>query len=218
MVVDSGSLNHNNAGEITHEFLMSLGKTAIDVLVLTHYHADHINGVEFLLSRMAVFALAIGDPTGSDYANVAYEIITLASSFGTDIMYITETVTFTLGNLDVSIYPPMYENMGENERSLSVLTTGSISSLITGDMNMKSERALLRFASLPKIDVLVVGHHGSRHSTSEELLYAVAPNIAIIPVGRNSFGHPTKDVLERLADFGVKTFRTDLHGHVTVRG
>jgi competence protein ComEC len=112
----------------------------------------------------------------------------------------------------------MFESLGENERSLSVLTTGSISSLITGDMNMKSERALLRFASLPKIDVLVVGHHGSRHSTSEELLYAVAPNIAIIPVGRTSFGHPTKDVLERLADFGVKTFRTDLHGHVTVRG
>ncbi|MCL2220878.1 MAG: DNA internalization-related competence protein ComEC/Rec2 [Oscillospiraceae bacterium] len=217
MVVDSGSLSRNNAGEITHEFLMNMGKTTIDMLVLTHLHADHVNGVEFLFSRMAIFALALADPSGSDFAHVAYEIITLANSHGTDIIYVTETLTFTLGELDVFIYPPMFEGRGENERSLSILTVGSITSLITGDMNMASERALLRFAVLPKLDVLVVGHHGSRHSTSEELLAALSPDIAVIPVGRNSFGHPTSEVLLRLSQFGVTTFRTDLNGHVTIR-
>ena len=217
MVVDSGSLSRNNAGEVTHEFLMSMGKTAIDILVLTHLHADHVNGVEFLFSRMAIFALALADPSGSDFAHVAYEIITLANSHGTDIIYVTETIGFSLGELEVVIYPPMFEGRGENERSLSILTMGNITSLITGDMNMASERALLRFANLPKLDVLVVGHHGSRHSTSEELLAALSPDIAVIPVGRNSFGHPTPEVLLRLSQFGVTTFRTDLNGHVTIR-
>ena len=217
MVIDSGSLSRNNAGEITHEFLMGMGKSAIDILVLTHLHADHVNGVEFLFSRMAIFALVLADPSGSDFAHVAYEIITLATSLGTAIIYVTETLSFKLGDLDVMIYPPMFEGRGENERSLSILTMGGITSLVTGDMNMASERALLRFANLPKLDILVVGHHGSRHSTSEELLAALSPDIAIIPVGRNSFGHPTSDVLERLSKFGVTTFRTDIHGHVTIR-
>lgn len=218
MVVDSGSISRRNAGEITHEFLMSMGKSSIDILVLTHYHADHVNGVEFLFSRMAIFALVLSDPEGSDYAHVAYEIISLARSHGTDIIYVTETLFFTLGALDVVIYPPMSLDRGENERSLSILTMGSITSLVTGDMDMASERALLRFANLPKLDVLVVGHHGSRHSTSEELLAALSPDIAIIPVGRNSFGHPRPEVLERLSRFDVTVFRSDINGHVTVRG
>ena len=217
MVVDSGSISKRNAGEITHEFLMSEGNTSIDILVLTHYHADHINGVEFLFSRVAISLLIISDPDASDYAPAAYEIITLARNHGTDIIYVTETVQFMLGNFEVFIYPPMFETRGENERSLSVLTMGSISSLITGDMDQTSERALLRFAYLPKVDMLVVGHHGSRHSTSEELLTALSPNFAVIPVGRNSFGHPTQEVLERLSRYNVTVFRSDINGHVTVR-
>jgi competence protein ComEC len=85
-------------------------------------------------------------------------------------------------------------------------------------MNSATERALLRFTTLPKIDLLVVGHHGSRHSTSNELLNATKPDIAIIPVGRNSFGHPAQEVLYRLERVGAAVYRTDEHGNITVSG
>ena len=212
MVVDCGSNSFENAGETAHEFIMNLGRTSIDLLVITHFHDDHVNGIEFLLSRISVSALIIPDPERSFLAE---DIIDLARKRGTDIMYVTETLTFTLGETQVFIYPPL--GIGdENERGLSVLTVGEITALITGDMNSSTERALLRYATIPKLDLLVVGHHGSRNSTSEELLLATMPDIAVIPVGKNSFGHPTPEVLDRLKQVGAMVYRTDTHGHITI--
>ena len=213
-IIDCGSISGENAGAIAHEYLLSRGRARVDLLILTHFHADHVNGVAFLLSRTTVSALAIPDPEGSF---VAEDIIELARRRGTDIIYVTETLNVTLGYLDLYIFPPVGFGC-ENERGLSVLTQGRISALVTGDMNAATERALLRYTEIPSIDVLVVGHHGSRHSTSVELLAATTPEIAIIPVGRNSFGHPTGETLARLDDFSVTVFRTDLLGHVTVKG
>jgi len=214
MIVDCGSNSGENAGEIAHEFLLNQGKASIDLMVLTHFHSDHVNGVEFLLSRIGVSVLAIPDPDGSFLAD---DIIALARRRGTDIIYVTETLGVSLGEMEVMLYPPV--GFGdENERGVSVLTIGDINSLITGDMNSSSERSLLRFAELPEIDLLVVGHHGSRHSTSEELLAAVLPEIAVIPVGRNSFGHPSEETLGRLEQYSVTVYQTDLLGHVTVQG
>ena len=214
MVVDCGSNSFNNAGETAHEYIMNIGRTAIDLLVVTHFHDDHVNGIEFLLSRISVSALVIPDPEGSFLAE---DIINLARRRGTDIIYVTEALTFTLDETQVLIYPPLGAG-DENERGLSILTIGDINTLITGDMNSSSERALLRFVALPKLDLLVVGHHGSRNSTSEELLTATMPGIAVIPVGKNSFGHPTQEVLDRLEQVGAIVYRTDEHGHVTVYG
>ena len=118
------------------------------------------------------------------------------------------------------LYPPLDER-DENERGLSILSicgSSDFRALVTGDMSSAGERALLRFAYIPTIDMLVVGHHGSRRSTSEELLYATRPGLAVISVGRNSFGHPSPEVINRLEDAGAIIYRTDEHGHVTVRG
>jgi len=148
---------------------------------------------------------------------IAEDIIELARKRGTDIIYVTETLMISLGNARVFLYPPLGAG-DENEQGLSVLTLGDVTALITGDMNSSNERSLLRFANLPKLDLLVVGHHGSRHSTSEELLNAVFPDVAVIPVGRNSFGHPAPETLDRLEQAGITIYRTDVSGHVTVGG
>jgi len=213
-VVDCGSNSGENAGAIAHEFLLDQGRVTIDLLILTHFHSDHVNGAEYLMSRINVSALAIPDPEGSFLAD---DIIDLARRRGTVIIYVTETLSVELGGITVLMYPPVGSG-DENERGLAVLTLGDVSALITGDMSASGERSLLRFAALPHIDMLVVGHHGSRNSTSEELLSAVMPKLAVISVGRNSYGHPSGDTLSRLDEFSVVVYRTDISGHVTVYG
>ena len=76
---------------------------------------------------------------------------------------------------------------------------------------------LLRGRDLPDVDLLIAGHHGSRHSTSEELLAAVRPETVIISVGENNYGHPSPEVLDRLAEFGCAVYRTDRDGTVIYR-
>jgi competence protein ComEC len=211
-VVDCGSSSGEYAGALAHEFLVGCGSTSIDLLILTHFHADHANGVEYLLSRIGVSALAIPDPEDS---YIAEDIIELARKRGTDIIYVTETLSVSLGDVDLVIYPPL--GMGdENESGLSILCHGGINALITGDMPASGERALLRFASLPKIDLLIVGHHGSRFSTSEELLSALCPDLAIISVGRNNYGHPSNETLDRLDSHHATVLRTDEMGDITI--
>jgi len=213
-IVDCGSISGEFAGAIVHEYLQKMGRISLDLLILTHFHADHVNGAEFLLARTNVSALVIPDPEGSFLAE---DIIDLARMRGTDIIYVTETLGITLGDLEMILYPPLGYGE-ENERGLSVLTHGKINALITGDMSASGERGLLRFAAIPRVDLLVVGHHGSRHSTSEELLEAITPGIAVIPVGRNSYDHPSGETLERLERFAVTVYQTDFAGHVTVQG
>ncbi|MCL2366492.1 MAG: ComEC/Rec2 family competence protein [Oscillospiraceae bacterium] len=213
VMIDCGSISAENAGAVAHEYLMSRSRTSVDLLVVTHFHADHVNGIEFLLSRIPISALAIPDPDGSF---VAEHIIALARRRGADIIYVTETLYVSMGELSLSLFPPVGFGC-INERGVSVLISGEIYALVTGDMNTSTERILVRNKDLPSVDVLIVGHHGSRHSTSEELLHAITPEIAIIPVGRNSFGHPTYEVLERLANHSIVVYRTDLDGRVTVR-
>ena len=216
VMIDCGSLSGANAGAIAHEYLMNKGRVSIDLFVITHFHADHINGIEFLISRIPISALAVPDPDGLSGSFAAEDIIELARRRGTDIIYVTETLHVSMGELDLTLFPPLGFG-SDNERGVSALVSGYISALITGDMNSDTERMLVRYADLPDVDVLIVGHHGSRHSTSEELLYAITPNIGIIPVGRNSFGHPTDEVLDRLARHSVVVYRTDLDGQITIR-
>ncbi|MBR5740161.1 MAG: DNA internalization-related competence protein ComEC/Rec2, partial [Firmicutes bacterium] len=95
--------------------------------------------------------------------------------------------------------------------------------LIMGDLDTEGEREMIRrYAeegklSQLKADVLSVGHHGSRYSTSEELLDTVDPSIAVIQVGRNNYGHPSKEVLEKLNRRGITVLRNDISGAIGLR-
>ncbi|EKD57173.1 MAG: hypothetical protein ACD_57C00389G0003 [uncultured bacterium] len=88
--------------------------------------------------------------------------------------------------------------------------------LLTGDIGAAVERQLASKADLSGIEVLKVAHHGSKHSTSEELLQAVRPKVATIGVGKNQWGHPATEVLERLKQFQIPVFRTDLDGEIEI--
>jgi len=94
------------------------------------------------------------------------------------------------------------------------LIYGKDSFLFTGDITSDTEKKLVDSGEDIASDVLKVAHHGSKYSSSDLFLQAVSPKIAIIEVGKNSYGHPTPETLQRLENFGIKMFRTDKDGDV----
>lgn len=217
VLVDCGSSNsYVGAGGIAADYLMSAGIRRLDGVVLTHYHADHANGLAELFARMDVDALYLPDLAEEDSDRET--VVSLAGRYGVAVRYVTEETRVALGDASLTVFPPVGAG-GANELGLTILcSAGAFDTLITGDMDAKTERELVETYALPDIEVLLVGHHGSRYSTSTELLEATTPEVGIVSVGDNSYGHPTKEALFRLTDAGVSVYRTDLQGniHITV--
>ena len=121
------------------------------------------------------------------------------------------------GNAEIDILYP-FENLSGKELKntsndtciVSKLIYGKSSFLFTGDISSKAEKKL----SNAKADVLKIAHHGSKYSTSDMFLETVKPKIAVISVGKNSYGHPTPEVLQRLANYDIKVLRTDQQGDI----
>lgn len=215
VLVDCGGNKQENAGDIAADQLETLGHRRLDALVLTHYHADHANGIPRLLKRIPVDVLYLPDVEEEDPLRV--EILQLAEEYGVTVRFVREDTQLQIGpELTMNLYPPLGSET-TNEMGLTVLaTSGDFDTLITGDMNTEVEQLLLRHTDLPDIELLIVGHHGSRYATSEELLEETRPEWAVISVGHNNYGHPTQDVLDRLRNAGAEVYRTDLQGTVTL--
>ena len=217
-LVDCGGDSYDSAGDIAADFLGDYGVGRLDLLVLTHFHADHANGVTQLLKRVQVDTLAIPPATGEEEP-LREEILSAAQEQGVEVLEVEEDTLLTLDqNRTIQLYAPL--GAGEtNEAGLTCLVSnGDFDTLITGDMGADVEQQLLTHATLPDLAVLVAGHHGSKSSASEQLLAATAPDYAFLSVGEhNSYGHPSQETLERLAAAGCRIYRTDLQGNITLR-
>ena len=125
----------------------------------------------------------------------------------------------TAGDAKLTIMTSLDHN-GGNESSLCVLfQAGNCDILITGDRTELGEKLLMKQIALPKLELLVVGHHGAKDSTCQELLDAVSPRISVISAGKyNRYGHPHETVLQRLEDSGTMILRTDADGTIIFRG
>ena len=217
-VVDCGGSGGENAGDTAADYLEDRGVSRIDLLILTHCHDDHANGVARLLERVEVGELYLPK---THQAQALEEMVTAAAGEkGVPVRWVSAAVSITTGQGEaLYLYPPVGEG-DPNEECLSCLISwADFNALLTGDMDSGAEQALLADVTLPKLDVLVVGHHGSSGSTSQELLNATTPEYGLISVGRgNRYGHPAQETLERLTDSGVKVYRTDWYGGITVHG
>ena len=208
-LIDCGSSNSwYSAGDLAANRLLTMGCRRLDFLVLTHFDTDHTDGVTALLERIKVRRLLV--PASEAEEDVVRE----AASRGTEVFVLTEQTSYSLGKGTLTVHPPVGEG-SSNESGLSVLAQcGTFSLLVTGDMDGATEEKLLAEWPLPALDALVVGHHGSDTSTSQALLAALTPETAIVSVGSNSYGHPSKKVLARLKASGAEVYRTDLQGSV----
>ena len=213
-LVDCGSKNsYIDAGAIAADYLRSAGAT-LDSVVLTHYHEDHANGLAALFARVDVDTIYLADIDAGE--GDRDEVEALAERYGVNIHYVTEVTDVENGASTMTIYPPLGEK-GANELGLTILCSlGDFDTLITGDMDAKTETKLVETYDLPDIEVLLVGHHGSKYSTGTTLLESVTPEVGVISVGDNSYGHPTEEALLRLTDAGMTVYRTDMQGNILI--
>lgn len=217
VVVDAGP---TDTGAFAAEYI-SLYSPEIDYFIITHPHEDHMGGAADILRCANVEYFVLPDiESGEGFYR---EAILEAQRQGTEIIYITGKVSYTIENISIEIEDNSsldYEDL--NDASLFIrLTAGSTSCLITGDGEDAAEQyALINYpASFLDCDILKLGHHGSSTSTSEDFLGAVSPEICVISCGKNnSYGHPANTVVSRVSKYGAELRRTDREGTVIIRG
>ena len=212
-MVDCGGDMDTEAANIAANALLSQGIFRLDGIILTHLDLDHAGGAPYLLSRIPVdmiYLPAHADKNGTLVALEQSDLSRLTVDGITEILF--DGVKMTL--------IPSKNGLSDNDESLCVLfQTENCDILITGDRSASGERELIRQIPLPEVEVFIVGHHGSRFSTSNALLQQIHPEIAIISVGEdNTYGHPAQETLDRLQEIGCIIYRTDLHGTVVYRG
>lgn len=212
-LVDCGGDSRDDPGDVAANYLQALGRSEIDLLVVSHCHADHANGIPQLLNRVTVGELVLPDVEEDDPLRGA--ILAAAEEKGIPVHFLREQTDFG----SVTLFPPMSGTGSTNELGLTVLATvGQTDVLITGDMEEEGELRLVEAVDLPDIEVLVAGHHGSETSNTQALLEATTPDLALISVGlNNKYGHPSYDALVRLDEIGAKIYRTDLYGTIEVQ-
>ena len=218
LMLDCGGLGTlNNAGETAADWLDGAGRSCVDMLILSHLHEDHCNGVAMLLELVPVKQIILSPDSDSD-ENMLLEIQEAAEEHGTEVVLLEEDRNLQLENLTVSLFAPP-EDATENERCImSLVSIGEYDLIFTGDSPKKAELRLIENHVLPDTELLIVGHHGSRSSTDPEYLSAVQAENAIISVGRNnSYGHPNRETLIHLQAAGCRIYRTDRNGTIEVR-
>ena len=212
---------------IVSNFLKKRGITKIDHLVLTHPHADHYGGMEWVFDNLQVGNFYDTRIDNSDAAGDDTVRAKAKTEPGCAVSYPREGQRLDLAPgveaqvlhscPDVSKSSDYGQNAGNalNDCSITLkISYQGASALFTGDIGSEVETRLVKtYGKALQSDVLKVGHHGSAYSSSEPFLKAVAPKVAYIEVGKyNDYGHPTPLILERLEKLGIALHRTDKEG------
>ncbi|MCQ2538183.1 MAG: DNA internalization-related competence protein ComEC/Rec2 [Lachnospiraceae bacterium] len=238
-VIDSGSSDHGNIDKyVLAPYLKYHGITVINRAIVTHMDEDHINGIVGILERMQ--PVTKGKPE-KDYdgsisiknlilpkvknENIAYtKLKNLAREKNVNIIYAEQGHSFTTNDLKCSYtcLAPFQAEKSENGTSLIYrFENDDYIIYLTGDGDKKEEKNIWEkisaYGQNGKFTILKAGHHGSRTSSSEDFLEAVAPNMVIISCGKgNKYGHPHKEVLEILNKVSAQIRRTDTEGAIII--
>jgi competence protein ComEC len=213
-MVDCGGSYDETAANTAASTLLSQGILQLDGLILTHHDEDHIGAAAYLLQRVSAEVLIL--PDIPDHEPEEAEL--LAHHTG-QVLRCTYELDITWKDTSLRIFGSQNAK-DDNESSLCVLfQTEKCDILITGDRSIESEFTLATTKTLPKLDILVAGHHGSKNSTGDYLLGVTRPDLVLISVGKdNSYGHPAEQTLARLEAYGCQVRRTDLDGTIIIRG
>lgn len=218
VLIDAGP---PEGGPVIRGYLRERKVTGLDLVLASHPHLDHVGGlVEVMRHHRPRVLLDAGfSHTTRTYERLlewleAEKISVRTARGGRTITIEPEIILELLGPDE-----PFLSGTRSDANSNSIvarLVYREVSFLFTGDAENETEQRLLESGRVLHSTVLKVAHHGSRHSTSDRWLTAVRPTYAVVSAGRgNTYGHPTPQTLNRLANRGTRVFRTDRDGHVT---
>jgi competence protein ComEC len=215
-VVDAGPLPAAVDG-----CLRRLRVTTVPLVVLSHFHADHVEGLPGVLSGRPVGGVAVG-PLAEPPVE-AGRVRAWSAAARVPLRSLQPGAAFPVGSAAVQVIAPVHVLHGtdsdpNNDSLVLRVRAGGLTLLLTGDVETPAQQALVA-AGLPlRADVLKVPHHGSADQ-DPAFLAAVHPRVAVVSVGaHNTYGHPAPATLARLAGAGVPTYRTDRDGDVAVVG
>jgi len=204
-------------------FLRSRGVSAVDLIIATHPHDDHVQGLIAVTERLRVRQALDGGFPGGPGSPIYRRWRDALRRRGVPLVVPRRGQVITLGGgarLEILGPPPrvLGGHSPENNHSVVLrLVYGRARLLFTGDAESEAETDLLASGTDISADLLKIGHHGSRWSSTDAFLDRVTPTLAVISCGRrNGFNHPHPETLERLSHRGVRVFRTDRQGAITV--
>ena len=224
MLVDGGTGEPDTGRNAVAPYLWSQGIRGIDYLVSTHSHPDHYGGLIYIMNNFRIGEIWLNGRTTDEprefvskmeEKKIPGRVLRRGDVFQTDRFRI-----YALHPYDEFISDSSRGGFSnENSASLVLkIESGGASILLTGDIENEAEDSLLPLGKWLASDIIKVPHHGGRTSSSPAFLKAVNPQIAVVSVGNNNiYHHPHKEVIERYERAGVKLYRTDLDGAVTIR-
>lgn len=217
MMIDTSTENRND--DIS-EALMTLSIDTIDYLVITHQHDDHMGSATAIIEKYNVKNVIMPKLTEINMVTTnTYETL-LKAIANNKINAIPATVgeSFSLGDATVNILSPIEQDEDLNNMSVVLkVVYGETSFLFQGDAEKTIEKQLLASNFDISADVLKLGHHGSNTSSTDKYIQAVEPQIAIISCGAdNSYGHPHKEIIDRLKKYNIDFYITAQTGDITI--
>jgi competence protein ComEC len=209
MLIDSGKASES---ETVTNYLKKRGVGILDYVIWTHPDADHIGGAAKVMKAFTVKQVLM--PHKSHTTKTFYNLMSVIKEMGLKITAPKAGNTYTIGDSSFIIIAPNRDYADNNNSSIGIkLINGNTSFVFIGDAEKEAITDMLENGIDLSADVLMTGHHGSDTSTTAKLLKAIAPDYAVISVGKdNSYGHPAKDTLKLLSNNNIKIYRTDEDG------
>lgn len=190
----------------------------IELVVLTHPQLDHYGGLVEVLSRYKV-----GTFLTNSFETSTQGLKALENAMGGAEMEVLRPdvgIQLRAGMIYLDILHPPRGEFSENVNNISIVTVirfGDFEALLTGDIENEIADEIAQRNLVKEVDYIKIPHHGSKNGLTRALLEVSSPQIAIISAGKNnSYGHPHQEILQMLADFGIRVFRTDRDGNIEV--
>ncbi|MGE4283437.1 MAG: DNA internalization-related competence protein ComEC/Rec2 [Clostridia bacterium] len=215
-----GADNYDIGKNIVIPYLLKRGIMKIDMVIISHYHDDHVEGALSVLKEMPVGALLLPQRKSSN--ELMQQLMNAAMQQHIPVYAVAKGMQVNMGReLTMEILYPDVSQLNnnlknENDQSLVLnLHHQDVRFLFTGDIEKGTEKYLVSQEADVKANVIKVPHHGSDTSLTEDFLLMSASEYAVISVGRNHFGHPSEEVLRRLDESNIEVYRTDINGTIT---
>lgn len=212
MLIDTGT---NDSTDKLVSYLKKQNIKKIDYLILTHPHEDHIGGADAVIKNFSIGKIYM--PKVGTSTKTFRDVLMAMKDKGLKANEPELLETFKLGDANCIFYGPIDSKKGDlNTYSIVLkLTYGNTKFLFTGDAQAQNERAMISNGYDLSADVLKLGHHGSRTSTSNEFLDKVNPKYTVVSCGKgNDYGHPHKETVNKLKSRNLPLYRTDESGTI----